>query len=55
MMKPLVKHELERQRKTWDDNIRMEDLRWVVVAQDRFQWRTLVLPMLKIQVLLPEN
>jgi hypothetical protein len=32
-----------------------EDGRWMELAQDRVHWRALVLPVLNVRVLLPEN
>jgi hypothetical protein len=32
-----------------------EDGRWMELAQDRVQWQTLVLAVLNLRVLLPEN
>jgi hypothetical protein len=40
-------------RKCSDDNIEIKHM--VNVAQDRVQWQALLLAMLNLQVLLPEN
>jgi hypothetical protein len=55
--KPEGKRPLERPRRRWEDNIRM-DLReirwggmdWIDVAQDRAQWRALVNTVMNLRV-----
>jgi hypothetical protein len=55
--KPEGKRPLERPRRTWVDNIKM-DLRqrgwdgvdWIDMAQDRDQWRALVNTVLNLRV-----
>jgi hypothetical protein len=55
--KPESKRPLERPRRRWVDNIKM-DLRetgwdgvdWIDVAHDRDQWRTLVITALNLRV-----
>ena len=49
---------LGRPRRRWEDNIKMdlrevggEDARWVDLAQDRVQWRALVLSVLNLRAL----
>jgi hypothetical protein len=43
----------------WEDNIKWiwncEDGRWIELAQDRVQWRALVLEALNLMVLPPES
>jgi DNA polymerase III delta prime subunit len=58
--KPLGNRPLEWQRRRAEDNIKMdlreigcEDGRWLEVAEERIQWRALVLRMLELRVLLP--
>jgi hypothetical protein len=40
--KPEGKRPLGRPRHRWVDNIKMELMDWIDLAQDRDQWRTLV-------------
>jgi hypothetical protein len=55
--KPEGKRPLGRQRRGWVDNIKM-DLReirwdsmdWIVLAEDRVQWRALVNTVMKVRV-----
>jgi hypothetical protein len=55
--KPEGKRPLERPRRRWEDNIRM-DLReimleivdWILVAQDEDQWRSLVKTIMNLRV-----
>ena len=57
MRKPKGKRPLERPRRSWVDNIRM-DLQevgcgcvdWIGLAQDRYRWRTLVSAVVKLRV-----
>jgi hypothetical protein len=57
MRKPEGKRSLERPRRRWVDNIKM-DLRaierdgvhWIYMAQDRDQWRALVNTVLNLRV-----
>jgi hypothetical protein len=35
-------------------DISCEDVRWMELAQDRVQWRVLVLAVLNLRVMLPE-
>ena len=57
MGKPEVKRPLGRPRRRWVDNIR-KDLQdvgcgyvdWIVVAQDRGRWRTLVIAVMNLRV-----
>ena len=53
--KPEGKRPLERPRRSWVDNIRMDlqevgcvYMDWIVLAQDRDRWRTLVSAVMKI-------
>jgi hypothetical protein len=55
--KPETKRRLERIRRRWVDNIRMDlgevgwgDVDWIGLAQDRNRWRALVNSVLKIRV-----
>jgi hypothetical protein len=54
--KPEGKKPLERPRRTWVDNIRMDlgevgwgDVDWIGLAQDRNRWRTLVNSVLNLR------
>jgi hypothetical protein len=57
VIKPEGKRQLERPRRRWEDNIRM-DLReigwggmdWIDLAQDTDQWRALVNPVRNLRV-----
>jgi hypothetical protein len=54
---PERKRPLERPRRRWEDNIKM-DIRkigidganWIQLAQDRVQWRTFVNEVMKLRV-----
>jgi PAS domain-containing protein len=55
--KPEGKRPLERPRRKWVDNIRMDllevegnDVDWISVAQDRNRWRILVTSVMKFRV-----
>jgi hypothetical protein len=55
--KPEGKSQLERPRRRWVDNIRMDlvevgwgDVDWIGLAQDRDRWRTLVNSVLNLRV-----
>jgi hypothetical protein len=57
MGKPEGKSSLERPRRRWIDNIRMDlvevgwgDLDWIGLAQDRGRWRALVNWVLSLRV-----
>jgi hypothetical protein len=45
--KPEGKKPLGRPRRSWVDNIKMD---WIVLAQDRDQWRTLVNTVMNLRV-----
>jgi hypothetical protein len=55
--KPEGKRPLERQRRRWVDNIRMDlvemgwgDVNWIGLAQDRGKWRVLVNSVINLRV-----
>jgi hypothetical protein len=55
--KPEGKRPLGRQRRKWEDNIRMDlgevgwdDVDWIGLAQDRNRWRALVNSVLNLRV-----
>jgi hypothetical protein len=55
--KPEGKRTLERPRRRWVDNIRMDlgevewgDVDWIYLAQDRSRWRALVNSVLNLRV-----
>jgi len=55
--KPEGKGPLERPRRRWEDNIRMDlrevgwrDMRWIDMAQDRDRWRALVSAAMNLRV-----
>jgi hypothetical protein len=61
MVRLSIKRKLGRPRRKRKDEIRIDiqkiscdDGRWMEVAQDRAQWRDLVLAVLNLRVLLPE-
>jgi hypothetical protein len=58
--KPEGKRPIERLRRRWKDGIRMdlteigwEDVEWVRLAQDRGQWRAVVIAAMNLRVLAP--
>jgi hypothetical protein len=55
--KPERKRPLERTRRIWEDNIKVDrreiernGIDWIHLAQDRDQWRTLVNMVMKLRV-----
>jgi hypothetical protein len=61
MVRLPIKRKLGRPRRRWEDKIRIDlqkincdDGRWMELAQDRVQWRGLVLAVLNLRALLPE-
>jgi hypothetical protein len=55
--KPEGRRPLERSRRTWDDNIKMDlqevgwgGVDWINLAQDRDRWRTLVNTVMNLRV-----
>jgi hypothetical protein len=55
--KPEGKRPLERPRRRWYDNIKMElqevgceDMDWIEVVQDTDKWRALVIAVINLQV-----
>jgi hypothetical protein len=50
--KPEGKRPLERPRRRWVDNIKMDlrEIWWIDMAQDRDQWRALVNTVLSLRV-----
>jgi hypothetical protein len=52
--KPEGKRPLGRSRRKWVDNIKMDlrwdGMEWIGMAQDRDQWRTLVITVLNLRV-----
>jgi hypothetical protein len=55
--KPEGKRQLERHRRRWEDNIKMDlkeiewgGMDWVDLAEDRDQWRALVNTVMKLWV-----
>jgi len=58
----LVRKPLGRLKRRWEDHIKIGnrelgcgDGRWMKPAQDRVQWRALVLAVLKLRILLLDN
>jgi hypothetical protein len=55
--KPEVKRPLERPRRRWEDNIKVDlqavgcgVMEWIGLAQDRDRWRALVNAVMNLQV-----
>ena len=55
--KPEGKRSLRRQRRRWEDNIKMDlqevgcgDMDWIYLAQDRDRWRTLAKVIMTLRV-----
>jgi hypothetical protein len=55
--KPEGKRPLERPRRRWIDNIKMDFLEigvsvvdWIVLAQDRYRWRAIVNSVMNLRV-----
>jgi hypothetical protein len=48
--KPEGKRPLERPRRRWVDNIKMDGVDWIELAQDRDQWRALVNTVMNLRV-----
>jgi hypothetical protein len=62
MGKPEVKRPLGRQRRRWEDGIRMDlkeigsgSVDWIQMAQDRDRWRTLVNTVMHVRVLVSRS
>jgi hypothetical protein len=62
MGKPEGKRPLERQRRRWEDGIRMdlseigwESVDWIQLAQDRHRWRDIVNTVINLRVLAPRS
>jgi hypothetical protein len=63
VVKPEVKRPLERQRRRWEDGIKMDltetgrgrGVGWIHLAQDRDQHRALVNTMMNLRVLAPRS
>jgi hypothetical protein len=60
--KPEGKMPLERQRRIWEDGIRMGlreigwgGVEWIHLAQDRDRWRAVVNAVMKLRVLAPRS
>jgi hypothetical protein len=50
MGKPEGKRPLGRPRRMWVDNIKMDGVDWIDMAQDRDQWRALMNTVLNLRV-----
>jgi hypothetical protein len=54
--KPEGRRQLERPRRRWEDNIKMDlregwgDVDWIDLAQDRDRWRSVVYTVMNLQV-----
>jgi hypothetical protein len=55
--KPVGRRQLERPRRRWEDNIKMDlrkvgwgDVDWIDLAQDRDRWRALVYTVMNLRV-----
>jgi hypothetical protein len=48
--KPERKRPLRRPRRRWVDNIKMDGMDWIDLAQDRDQWRALVNTVMNLRV-----
>jgi hypothetical protein len=48
--KPEGKRPLGRPRRRWVDNIKMDGMDWIDLAQDRGQWRALVNMVMNLRV-----
>jgi hypothetical protein len=47
---PEGKRTLGRPRHKWEDNIKMEGMDWIYLAQDRDRWQTLVKVVMNFRV-----
>jgi hypothetical protein len=48
--KPASKRPLGRPRSRWVDNIKMDGMDWIDLAQDRDRWRALVNTVMNLRV-----